>query len=60
MKFDETKLRKEEPEISPLDLNHPAVVNKDDQVQVSIFQHPHGGPISTSTSTCRIVGKCDQ
>ena len=60
MKFNDTKLRNEWPEISPLDLNHPTVVEKDDQIQISILQHPGGGPLSISQSTCRIVGKCDQ
>ena len=60
MKFDETKLRKECPDISTLDLNHQVIIKKDEQIQITTVHHPHGGLISTSVSSCRIVGKCDQ
>ena len=60
MAFDDTKLREKLPGISAIDLNHPAALKKDDQIQIRVFQCPQGGPVSDSTSSCRIAGKCNQ
>lgn len=63
MKFDEIKLKEkcsEWSEICTLDLNNAVDIKKDDQIQITTVHHPHGGLISTSVSSCWIVGKYDQ
>ena len=57
MKFDETKLRKECSDISPLDLNNFVPIEEHEPIQIKIVHHPHGGSISHSASSCQIVGK---
>jgi len=56
IQLDEDKLEKELPDkISTINLDNPASVNDNDQIH--IFQHPHGRPLSSSTSPCQIIGK---
>ena len=56
IRLDEAELKKKLPNgFSTINLNHPGCVNDNDQIQ--IFQHPHGHPLSSSMSSCRIIGK---
>jgi len=51
----EKKFREKGKKIYPIDLNASTNINNGDIIHV--IQHPHGRPLSMSTSTCKVLGK---
>ena len=55
MKLNKRNLKRRMHHLVPINLNF--IEDVEDNHEIYIFQHPHGGPVASSSSPCRIVSK---